>query len=169
MLASPSLLKHEQDYLWLTIKIKPTYIPSLESLHCCGFRYSNISSEIIFYKQPDPRSFQFLSLDPLVLDISKINASGALFDASPSPMAAQKRIKLTMIHSRPFMSSSARAVTDDMNVTLQQVWRWNGEKGFLLDTIFCDAALVLTSSLLDVHFLLDERVLRGGTGSSCQG
>ncbi|KAK3828960.1 MAG: N-acetylglucosaminyl transferase component-domain-containing protein [Benniella sp.] len=121
LLASPSLLKHEQDYLWLTIKIKPTYIPSLESLHCCGFRYSNISSEIIFYKQPDPRSFQFLSLDPLVLDISKINASGALFDASLSPMAAQKRIKLTMIHSRPFMSSSARAVTDDMNVTLRQM------------------------------------------------
>lgn len=147
LLASPSLLEYQQsESLWLTIKIKPTYIPSLESLHCCGYRYSNISSEIIFYKQPDPRSFQFLSLDPLVLDISKINASGALFDASLSPMAAQKRIKLTMIHSRPFMSSSARAVTDDMNVTLQQVWQL--EWSFFLDVIFsCETALILTTWL----------------------
>ncbi|KAI8605136.1 N-acetylglucosaminyl transferase component-domain-containing protein [Dissophora ornata] len=122
LLASRSLLEHKQTAnLWLTIEIKPTYIPSLESLHCCGFRYSNVSSEIIYYKQPDPRSFQFLSLDPLILDISKINASGALFDAALSPKAAQKRMKSTMSLSRLFMSSSGRTVTDDMNVTLQQI------------------------------------------------
>ncbi|KAG0305690.1 phosphatidylinositol N-acetylglucosaminyltransferase subunit gpi1, partial [Dissophora globulifera] len=122
LLASRSFLEHKQTAnLWLTIEIKPTYIPSLESLHCCGFRYTNVSSEIIFYKQPDPRSYQFLSLDPLILDISKINASGALFDAALSPKAAQKRMKLTMSHSRLFMASSGRTVTDDMNVTLQQI------------------------------------------------
>ncbi|KAI1317110.1 phosphatidylinositol N-acetylglucosaminyltransferase subunit gpi1 [Mortierella claussenii] len=122
LLTSRSLLEHKQTAnLWLTIEIKPTYIPSLESLHCCGFRYSNVSSEIIFYKQPDPRSFQFLSLDPLILDISKINASGALFDAALSPKAAQKRMKSSMSHSRLSMSSSGRIVTDDMNVTLQQI------------------------------------------------
>ncbi|KAF9950814.1 phosphatidylinositol N-acetylglucosaminyltransferase subunit gpi1 [Mortierella alpina] len=122
LLGSRSLLEHKQTAnLWLTIEIKPTYIPSLESLHCCGFRYSHLSSEIVFYKQPDPRSFQFLSLDPLILDISKINASGALFDASMSPKAAQKRTKTPMSHSRPFISSIGRTVTDDMNITLQQI------------------------------------------------
>ncbi|KAG0265325.1 phosphatidylinositol N-acetylglucosaminyltransferase subunit gpi1 [Mortierella polycephala] len=122
LLASRSLLEHKQTAnLWLTIEIKPTYIPSLESLHCCGFRYSHVSSEIIFYKQPDPRSFQFLSLDPLILDISKINASGALFDAAMSPKTAQKRTKSSTSHSRHFLSSSSRTVTDDMNVTLQQI------------------------------------------------
>ncbi|KAF8984045.1 phosphatidylinositol N-acetylglucosaminyltransferase subunit gpi1 [Entomortierella lignicola] len=122
LLASRSLLEHKRTAnLWLTIEIKPTYIPSLESLHCCGFGYNNVSSEIIFYKQPDPRSFQFLSLDPLILDISKINASGALFDAAMSPKAAQRRTRSSMGHSRSFMSSSGRTVTDDMNVTLQQI------------------------------------------------
>ncbi|KAF9214603.1 phosphatidylinositol N-acetylglucosaminyltransferase subunit gpi1 [Podila verticillata] len=122
LLASPSLLEHKETAnLWLTIEIKPTYIPSLKSLHCCGFRYSNVSSEIIFYKQPDARKFQFLSLDPLVLDISQINASGALFDASMSPKAAQKRMKSSMGQARLFISSSGRTVTDDMNVTLQQI------------------------------------------------
>ncbi|ORZ07245.1 N-acetylglucosaminyl transferase component-domain-containing protein [Lobosporangium transversale] len=122
LLTSRSLLEHKQTAnLWLTIEIKPTYIPSLESLHCCGFRYTNLSSEIIFYKQPDPRSYQFLSLDPLILDISKINASGALFDAALSPKAAQGRTKSAKNHSRPFMSSMGRTVTDDMNVTLQQI------------------------------------------------
>lgn len=122
LLASRSLLEHKQTAnLWLTIRIKPTYIPSLESLHCCGFRYSNVSSEIIFYRQPDPRSFQFLSLDPLILDISKINASGALFDAALSPKAAQKKMRSSLNHLRLFTTSSGRTVTDDMNVTLQQV------------------------------------------------
>ncbi|KAF9566385.1 phosphatidylinositol N-acetylglucosaminyltransferase subunit gpi1 [Mortierella alpina] len=122
LLGSRSLLEHKQTAnLWLTIEVKPTYIPSLESLHCCGFRYSHLSSEIVFYKQPDPRSFQFLSLDPLILDISKINASGAQFDATMSPKAAQKRTKTPMSHSRPFSSSAGRTVTDDMNVTLQQI------------------------------------------------
>lgn len=157
LLASPALLEHKETAnLWLTIEIKPTYIPSLKygsgqdlvvdknlgrnylhkstnvrfflqilrSLHCCGFRYSNVSSEIIFYKQPDARKFQFLSLDPLVLDISQINASGALFDASMSPKAAQKRTKSSMGQARLFISSSGRTVTDDMNVTLQQVSRF---------------------------------------------
>ncbi|KAF9964946.1 phosphatidylinositol N-acetylglucosaminyltransferase subunit gpi1 [Mortierella alpina] len=122
LLGSRSLLEHKQTAnLWLTIEVKPTYIPSLESLHCCGFRYSHLSSEIVFYKQPDPRSFQFLSLDPLILDISKINASDAQFDATMSPKAAQKRTKAPMSHSRPFSSSAGRTVTDDMNVTLQQI------------------------------------------------
>ncbi|KAG9320718.1 hypothetical protein KVV02_000596 [Mortierella alpina] len=122
LLGSRSLLEHKQTAnLWLTIEVQPTYIPSLESLHCCGFRYSHLSSEIVFYKQPDPRSFQFLSLDPLILDISKINASGAQFDATMSPKAAQKRTKTPMSHSRPFSSSAGRTVTDDMNVTLQQI------------------------------------------------
>ncbi|KAG0360287.1 phosphatidylinositol N-acetylglucosaminyltransferase subunit gpi1 [Gamsiella multidivaricata] len=123
LLASRSLLEHKQTAnLWLTIEIKPTYIPSLVSLHCCGFQYSNVSSETIFYKQPDPRSFQFLSLDPLILDISKINASGALFDAAlsssgSSNTAVQKRmVKSVLSHSRSFMSSSGRTVTDDMNI-----------------------------------------------------
>ncbi|GJJ73981.1 phosphatidylinositol N-acetylglucosaminyltransferase subunit Q [Entomortierella parvispora] len=122
LLESRSLLEHKQTAnLWLTINIKPTYIPSLESLHCCGFRYSNVSSEIIFYRQPDPRSFQFLSLDPLILDISKINASGALFDAALSPKVAQKKTRSSLNHSRLFITSSGRTVTDDMNVTLQQI------------------------------------------------
>ncbi|KAG0055651.1 phosphatidylinositol N-acetylglucosaminyltransferase subunit gpi1 [Gryganskiella cystojenkinii] len=122
LLTSRSLLEHKQTAnLWLTIEIKPTYIPSLESLHCCGFRYSNVSSEIIFYRQPDPRSFQFLSLDPLILDISKINASGALFDAAMSPKAVQKKMRSSLSHSRLFIASSGRTVTDDMNVTLQQI------------------------------------------------
>lgn len=121
LLASRSLLEHKETAnLWLTIEIKPTYIPFLESLHCCGYLYSQVSSEIIFYKQPDPRSFQFLSLDPLILDISKINASGALFDAAMSPKAAQRRTKSSMNHSRLHLPSSGRTVTDDMNVTLQQ-------------------------------------------------
>ncbi|KAK5822171.1 N-acetylglucosaminyl transferase component-domain-containing protein [Linnemannia elongata] len=122
LLASRSLLEHKETAnLWLTIEIKPTYIPFLESLHCCGYLYSHVSSEIIFYKQPDPRSFQFLSLDPLILDISKINASGALFDAAMSPKAAQRRTKSSMNHSRLYISSSGRTVTDDMNITLQQI------------------------------------------------
>ncbi|KAK3834452.1 MAG: N-acetylglucosaminyl transferase component-domain-containing protein [Linnemannia gamsii] len=122
LLASRTLLEHKETAnLWLTIEIKSTYIPLLESLHCCGYLYNDVSSEIIFYKQPDPRSFQFLSLDPLILDISKINASGALFDAAMSPKAAQRRTKSPMSQSRLYLSSSGRTVTDDMNVTLQQI------------------------------------------------
>ncbi|KAG0374861.1 phosphatidylinositol N-acetylglucosaminyltransferase subunit gpi1 [Mortierella sp. AD032] len=122
LLTSRTLLEHKETAnLWLTIEIKSTYIPLLESLHCCGYLYNDVSSEIIFYKQPDPRSFQFLSLDPLILDISKINASGALFDAAMSPKAAQRRTKSPMSQSRLYLSSSGRTVTDDMNVTLQQI------------------------------------------------
>ncbi|KAF9911390.1 phosphatidylinositol N-acetylglucosaminyltransferase subunit gpi1 [Linnemannia zychae] len=122
LLTSRVLLEHKETAnLWLTIEIKSTYIPLLESLHCCGYLYNHVSSEIIFYKQPDPRSFQFLSLDPLILDISKINASGALFDAAMSPKAAQRRTKSSMGYSRLYLSSSGRTVTDDMNVTLQQI------------------------------------------------
>ncbi|KAG0200008.1 phosphatidylinositol N-acetylglucosaminyltransferase subunit gpi1 [Mortierella sp. GBA30] len=117
LLSSRSLLEHKKTAnLWLTIEIKPTYIPSLESLHCCGFRYSHISSEIIFYRQPDPRSFQFLSLDPLILDISKINASGALFDASMSPKAAQRRMKSSTSHSRLFVTSSGRTINSSYDM-----------------------------------------------------
>ncbi|KAG0241250.1 phosphatidylinositol N-acetylglucosaminyltransferase subunit gpi1 [Actinomortierella wolfii] len=104
--------------LWFTIEIKPTYIPSLVALHCCGFQYNNISSEIIFYRQPDPRSLQFLTLDKLVLDISNINASGALFDASTGPTVRSKSVPGL---SRLSLSTHPRTFTDDMNVTLHQI------------------------------------------------
>ncbi|KAG0268816.1 phosphatidylinositol N-acetylglucosaminyltransferase subunit gpi1 [Actinomortierella ambigua] len=119
LLQSPSLQQYKQTAnLWFTIEIKPTYIPSLMALHCCGFQYINISSEIIFYKQPDPRSLQFLTLDKLVLDISNINASGALFDANTGPVARSKAVPG---HSGLSLSTHPRTVTDDMNVTLHQI------------------------------------------------
>ncbi|KAF9977837.1 phosphatidylinositol N-acetylglucosaminyltransferase subunit gpi1 [Actinomortierella ambigua] len=119
LLQSPSLQEYRQTAnLWFTIEIKPTYIPSLMALHCCGFQYSNISSEIIFYRQPDPRSLQFLTLDKLVLDISNINASGALFDANTGPAVRSKSVPG---HSGLSLSTHPRTVTDDMNVTLHQI------------------------------------------------
>lgn len=44
---------------------------SIRSIYCCGsIPYTNVSSEIIFYRQPNPIHLQYLSLEPLVLDIS---------------------------------------------------------------------------------------------------
>ncbi|RUP48457.1 hypothetical protein BC936DRAFT_144533 [Jimgerdemannia flammicorona] len=62
--------KKKSANLWITIEMMENYMPSLRSIYCCGFPYPNVSSEIIFYRQPNPTHLQYLSLEPLVLDIS---------------------------------------------------------------------------------------------------
>ncbi|RUS21726.1 hypothetical protein BC937DRAFT_91698 [Endogone sp. FLAS-F59071] len=63
--------REQSANFWVVIKMTENYMPSLRSIYCCGsIPYTNVSSEIIFYRQPNPIHLQYLSLEPLVLDIS---------------------------------------------------------------------------------------------------
>lgn len=59
------------------------------SIHCCGYRYPYVSSEIIFYKQPNPTRLQYLSLEPLVLDIQQNN--GQIIEKIPIALKSKKK------------------------------------------------------------------------------
>ncbi|CAB5172650.1 unnamed protein product [Rhizophagus irregularis] len=63
--------KRKTANLWMTIQLQSNNMPFLRSIYCCGYRYSDVSSEIIFYKQPNPTRLQYISLEPLVLDIQQ--------------------------------------------------------------------------------------------------
>ncbi|RUS15753.1 N-acetylglucosaminyl transferase component-domain-containing protein [Endogone sp. FLAS-F59071] len=62
--------KKQSANLWITIEMLDNYMPSLSSIYCCGFHYPHVPTEIIFYHQPNPTHLQYLSLEPLVLDVS---------------------------------------------------------------------------------------------------
>ncbi len=84
------------------------------SIYCCGYRYSNVSSEIIFYKQPNPTRLQYISLDPLVLDIQQNGRHKV--DQESLTMKNMKKIINTRLHSR-----KQQTQINDMELILNQV------------------------------------------------
>ncbi|KAG1471322.1 hypothetical protein G6F56_002191 [Rhizopus delemar] len=59
----------EQE-IWLNITLNPNYIPVPLSVNINNKKLVNDSYQVIFYEQPNPKGLQFLSLNPLELDIS---------------------------------------------------------------------------------------------------
>jgi hypothetical protein len=55
--------------LWMTISINRDSLPVIESIYCCGYKYKTNSAQIFIYNQPNPTLLQYLSLDPLSLDV----------------------------------------------------------------------------------------------------
>jgi hypothetical protein len=84
------------------------------SIYCCGYRYSDVSSEIIFYKQPNPTRLQYISLEPLVLDIQQNGGHKA--DQDSLTMKNMKKIINTRLHS-----GKQRTQINDMKLILNQV------------------------------------------------
>ena len=84
------------------------------SIYCCGYRYSDVSSEIIFYKQPNPTRLQYISLEPLVLDIQQ--NGGYKVDQDSITMKNMKKIINTRLHL-----GKQRTQINDMKLILNQV------------------------------------------------
>ncbi|CAG8495534.1 10806_t:CDS:10 [Ambispora gerdemannii] len=102
--------------LWMTIHLQHNNMPSLRSIDCCGFRYSDVSLEIILYKQPNPTLLQYLSLEPLILDISKNNNS-TKSEQESTTIKNMKKITSTRIRS----SRKEKSHANDMDLILNQV------------------------------------------------
>lgn len=100
---------------WMTIHLQDNNMPSLRSIYCCGYRYSNISSEIIFYKQPNPTKLQYLSLDPLVLDIQQDSRNKAEQDSIT--IKNMRKIVNTRVRS----SGEQRIQINYMDLILNQI------------------------------------------------
>ncbi|CAG8566029.1 5163_t:CDS:2, partial [Dentiscutata heterogama] len=100
---------------WMTIHLQDNNMPSLRSIYCCGYRYSNISSEIIFYKQPNPTKLQYLSLDPLVLDIQQDSRNKVEQDS----MTIKNVRKIVNTHIRS--SGEERIQINYMDLILNQI------------------------------------------------
>ncbi|CAG8743886.1 9609_t:CDS:10, partial [Cetraspora pellucida] len=92
---------------WMTIHLQDNNMPSL--------RYSNISSEIIFYKQPNPTKLQYLSLDPLVLDIQQDSGNKIEQDS-----ITINNIK-TIINTRVHFLGEQRVQINYMDLILNQI------------------------------------------------
>ncbi|CAG8593683.1 11642_t:CDS:10 [Ambispora leptoticha] len=75
-----------------------------------------VSLEIIFYKQPNPTLLQYLSLEPLVLDISKNNNS-TKSEQESTTVKNMKKITSTRIRS----SRKEKSHVNDLDLILNQV------------------------------------------------
>nr|CAG8525791.1 7069_t:CDS:10 [Entrophospora candida] len=82
--------KKKSASFWMTMHLQINNLPSLRSIHCCGYRYRDVSSEIIFYKQPNPTRLQYLSLEPLVLDIQQ--NSGQIIEKHSIALKSRKKL-----------------------------------------------------------------------------
>ncbi|CAJ0632462.1 4396_t:CDS:2 [Entrophospora sp. SA101] len=82
--------KKKSASFWMTMHLQNNNLPSLRSIHCCGYRYRDVSSEIIFYKQPNPTRLQYLSLEPLVLDIQQ--NSGQIIEKHSIALKSRKKL-----------------------------------------------------------------------------
>ncbi|CAI2181191.1 10048_t:CDS:10, partial [Funneliformis geosporum] len=100
--------------LWMTIQLQSNNMPLLRSIYCCGYRYSNVSSEIIFYKQPNPTRLQYISLEPLVLDIQQDGRHKV--DQDSLIIKNMKKIINTRLHS-----GKQRTQINDMELILNQI------------------------------------------------
>ncbi|RIA98495.1 N-acetylglucosaminyl transferase component-domain-containing protein [Glomus cerebriforme] len=106
--------KRKTANLWMTIQLQSNNMPFLRSIYCCGYRYSDVSSEIIFYKQPNPTRLQYISLEPLVLDIQQ--NGGHKVDQDSLTMKNIKKIINTRLHS-----GKQRTQINDMKLILNQI------------------------------------------------
>ncbi|KAG1053023.1 hypothetical protein G6F46_008360 [Rhizopus delemar] len=64
---------NQEDKVWLNINLTSQYIPIPLSVYINNKRVKPENYQVIFYDQPNPKGLQFLSLDPLELDISASN------------------------------------------------------------------------------------------------
>ncbi|CAG8765646.1 17208_t:CDS:10, partial [Gigaspora margarita] len=87
---------------WMTIHLQDNNMPSL-------------SSEIIFYKQPNPTKLQYLSLDPLVLDIQQDSRNKAEQDSIT--IKNMRKIVNTRVRS----SGEQRIQINYMDLILNQI------------------------------------------------
>ncbi|RGB43993.1 N-acetylglucosaminyl transferase component-domain-containing protein [Rhizophagus diaphanus] len=106
--------KRKTANLWMTIQLQSNNMPFLRSIYCCGYRYSDVSSEIIFYKQPNPTRLQYISLEPLVLDIQQ--NSGHKVGQDSFTMKNMKKIINTRLRS-----GKQRTQINDMRLILNQI------------------------------------------------
>ncbi|GBC07166.1 hypothetical protein RclHR1_00730015 [Rhizophagus clarus] len=106
--------KRKTANLWMTIQLQNNNMPFLRSIYCCGYRYSDVSSEIIFYKQPNPTRLQYISLEPLILDIQQ--NSGHKVDQDSFTMKNVKKIINTRLRS-----GKQRTQINDMRLILNQI------------------------------------------------
>jgi phosphatidylinositol glycan class Q protein len=95
-------------------------------VYCCGYRYHSVSSEVLLYKQPQIASLQYLSLEPLTLDISvQPEPTGTLGsksgDSKTKPDdAIPKNSKKVYQHSR-FGSRGRGSANNEMETILHQI------------------------------------------------
>ncbi|RHZ77639.1 hypothetical protein Glove_174g122 [Diversispora epigaea] len=101
--------KKKTANIWLNIQLQSNNMPSLRSIYCDGNRYSNLSVEIIFYKQPNPNKLQYLSLEPLVLDIQP-NNDHEIEEISPQTNTNMEAIMKTKL---PFSSGKQKENPND--------------------------------------------------------
>ncbi|KAK9764449.1 pig-Q [Basidiobolus ranarum] len=121
--------KKQTANLWVTIQMQKNLMPTLRSVYCCGYRYHSLSSEIIFFKRPDPSHLQHLSNQPLDLDISKyIERDGdantkASKDVNVDNEIAQitKKAKNFMLPNKRGTHPNENSGDDDMDVVLNQI------------------------------------------------
>ncbi|CAG8432878.1 4707_t:CDS:10 [Diversispora eburnea] len=102
--------KKKTANIWLNIQLQYNNMPSLRSIYRDGNRYSNLSVEIIFYKQPNPNKLQYLSLEPLVLDIQP-NNDHEIEEISPQTYANMEAIMKTKL---PFSGGKQKENSKDI-------------------------------------------------------
>lgn len=82
--------------------------------------------EIIFYKQPNPNKLQFLSLEPLVLDIQPNNGHD-VEEVSPQTKANMESIMKTKLpftagKQKEDQKNTEEKKPKDLDYILKQVW-----------------------------------------------
>ncbi|KAG9307774.1 hypothetical protein G9A89_023339 [Geosiphon pyriformis] len=111
--------KSKTANLWVTVHLQHNNMISLRSIDCCGYRYSSVSAEIIFYKQPNPTLLQYLSLEPLVLDISKNNHNK--MEKESITIKNMKKITNTRIRSSTKQQLNKSNHANDLERVLNQI------------------------------------------------
>ncbi|KAL1918061.1 uncharacterized protein VTP21DRAFT_3327 [Calcarisporiella thermophila] len=111
--------RRQSAKLWITVDINDLYIPKLSSIYNQGLRFIQISTEVIFYKQPKPISLQYLSASPLVLDISA-KPKSAQVTKDEAELATLRNMELVFGHSHALYQKK-RVPRDEMSSVLHQI------------------------------------------------
>ncbi|ORX98268.1 Gpi1-domain-containing protein [Basidiobolus meristosporus CBS 931.73] len=111
--------KKQTANLWVTIQMQKNLMPTLRSVYCCGYRYHGLSSEIIFFKRPDPSHLQHLSNHPLDLDISKYMEQNSAADDAIAQIT--RKAKNFMLPNKRATHTHEKSGDNDMDVILNQI------------------------------------------------
>ncbi|KAI7861319.1 N-acetylglucosaminyl transferase component-domain-containing protein [Spinellus fusiger] len=117
--------RHKNQDLWITVTLDDTHVPVPLTINCNGQQEPIHSYEIIFYDQPNPKRLQFLSHDPLELDISTKELSGARSEGSASSGSDQHSamtasLQKILAYSHRLTGQSTK-ISDDLIPVLTQI------------------------------------------------
>ena len=104
-----------------------SWMPIPGSVYCCGYRYSGLQSEVIFYDVPNTHGLQYLLSRAMLLDVTpehssiqqQVSSERDAFHSGVNPVDDLRR--KVLLHAQVPIHRKPKATTDDMDILLHQV------------------------------------------------